>query len=270
MSRNFLKEGMQDSDKPFFLTIAPIAPHSYYNAGKKVPAGPAVPAPRHRGMFEGEKIPRTKNFNPDTPSGVSWVSKLPKLTDREVKRLDRSHVRRLQALQAVDEMVGDVIDDLDKGGVLDNTYIIYSSDNGFHLGQHRLKGGKELGFETDINVPFIVRGPDVPKGKVRTKPTSHTDIAPTIMKLAGNDIDDKQFDGQPINVWEESSDRAEHVAVEFWNAKITDTYNNTYKGLRIEAEKYGFYYSVWCTNEKELYDMRVRPASPTPIDHASL
>lgn len=256
MGRGFLKDALEEPSKPFFLTIAPIAPHIFFRAVDGA-GGPPMPAPRHRNMFKDEKIPRTNNFNPDSPSGVSWISKLPKLTDDHVKQLDWSHVRRLQALQAVDDMVGAVIDQLDQGGVLDNTYIIYTSDNGYHLGQHRLKGGKELGFETDINVPFVIRGPKVPEGEVRKDPTSHTDIAPTIMKLAGNDIEDKKFDGLPMDLWGESSGRAEHVAIEFWNAKITDDYNNTYKGVRIEAEKYGFYYSVWCTNEKELYDMKV-------------
>lgn len=214
-------------------------------------------------MFEDYKIPRTKNFNPDSPSGASWVSKLPKLTDKQIKKNDGWQRKRLQALQAVDDMVGDVVDRLDKAGALDNTYIFYTSDNGYHISQHRMKPGKMCGFETDINVPFVVRGPNITQGKVRKDPSSHTDIGPTIMKLAGNSIDNKKFDGSAMNLWEEpESGHSEHLGVEFWGVALEEGYpskhpNNTYKGLRIEADKYAFYYSVWCNNEKELYNMKV-------------
>ena len=67
----------------------------------------------------------------------------------------------MRALAAVDEMVGHLIDRLDAAGVLDNTYIFYSSDNGFHISQHRLHPGKMCGFETDIHVPMVVRGPGI-------------------------------------------------------------------------------------------------------------
>lgn len=257
MGMGFLDEALEEPKNPFFLTLAPIAPHVYWS-GRTRMGGPPHPAPRHRDMFKDEKVLRAKNFNPDSPSGVSWVYDLLKLDDAEVEKLDKHHVKRLQSLQAVDDMVGDMIDRLNEAGVLDNTYFIYTSDNGFHLGHHRLKAGKELGFETDINVPFVIRGPGIPEGDKRYSPTTHTDIAPTIMKLAGNDINDKEFDGLPMDLWEDSgSGRVEHVAVEFWAAKFKDEPRNTYKGLRIEAEKYGFYYAVWCTNEKELYDMKV-------------
>ena len=69
-------------------------------------------------------------------------------------------------------------------GILDNTYIIYSTDNGYHISQHRLNPGKECGFEEDINIPLIVRGPGVPVGEANVV-TAHTDLAPTILKIAG-------------------------------------------------------------------------------------
>ena len=71
--------------------------------------------------------------------------------------------QRLRALQGVDEIVEGVIKRLEDHGILDSTYVIFSSDNGYHIGQHRLQPGKECGYEEDINIPLIIRGPGVPK-----------------------------------------------------------------------------------------------------------
>ena len=72
---------------------------------------------------------RTANFNPDTPSGVGWVRQLPQLNDTVIAYHDEFQRSRLRALQAVDEMVEELIKKLDAKGLLDNTYIFYSTDN---------------------------------------------------------------------------------------------------------------------------------------------
>ncbi|UKZ49871.1 hypothetical protein TrVGV298_004124 [Trichoderma virens] len=228
-------------------------------------------AERHEGLFPEYKIPRTPNFNPDSPSGVNWVSKLPKLNDTILDYNDEYQRKRLRSLQAVDEIVESVVARLDQAGVLEDTFIFYTSDNGYHIGQHRLHPGKTCGFETDINVPLVVRGPGVPAQRVTQAPSSHIDLAPTILQIAGIGIGDKKFDGAPIDIYgNETESRSEHAAVEFWGFGLAESIfgretgvpiyvNNTYKGLRIEAENYGFYYSVWCNNEKELYDMKTDP-----------
>lgn len=271
----FLDEGLNDPNKPFFLTVAPIAPHADVTLYPEIIAGPPMVHPRHQHLFKDYRIPRTENFNPENPSGVSWVSKLERLNETIIEYNDEYQRCRLRSLQAVDEMVEKIVSRLDEAGALENTYIFYTSDNGYHISQHRMHPGKECGFETDINVPLIVRGPGIPAGEVARIPTSHTDLAPTIMQLAGNPIHNKKFDGAPIPLSGESSDRSEHVAVEFWglgvpegrygysgkyqfvNGTANAYVNNTYKGLRIEGEKYSLYYSVWCTNETELYDLKV-------------
>lgn len=260
-------------DKPFFITVAPVAPHGRLSEFPPS-SGPPDPAPRHRGLLQDYKIPRTKNFNPEEPSSVNWISELERLNDTVVEYNDEYQRHRLRSLLAVDEMVGDIVRRLDDEGVLNNTFIIYTSDNGFHISQHRLHPGKMCGLETDINVPMVVRGPGIPAGNTLGKPSTHTDLAPTIMQLAGNPIDDNKFDGTPIELGipkEAPSDRKEHVAVEFWGIGLAESHygnpngggsleypNNTYKGVRVEAKDYGFYYSVWCINAKELYDMKVR------------
>ncbi|KAL7951525.1 alkaline-phosphatase-like protein [Trichoderma barbatum] len=270
-ANEFLDHALLDEDSPFFITLAPIAPHAQVSEGGMSTFDPPQVAERHEGLFPEYKIPRTPNFNPDSPSGVSWVSRLPQLNDTVLDYYDEYQRQRLRSLQAVDEIVESVVARLDQAGVLDDTFIFYTSDNGYHIGQHRLHPGKTCGFETDINVPLIVRGPGVPTQRVTHVPSSHTDLAPTILQIAGIGIDDKKFDGAPIDLYgTDAEPRSEHAAVEFWGFALAESVfsrehgapihpNNTYKGLRIEAEDYGFYYSVWCSNEKELYDMKADP-----------
>jgi N-acetylglucosamine-6-sulfatase len=157
--------------------------------------------------------------------------------------------------------------------VLDDTYIIYTTDNGYHVGQHRLQPGKQCPFEEDINIPLFVRGPGVMRGSTR-RASNHVDLAPTIMRIAGaslpKDSRIEEFDGRPIPLtWEEQSadledGMPEHVHVEMWGIIMSEgNYgsvlypNHTYKALRLAGEDYSFLYTVWCSGEHELYDLMV-------------
>lgn len=136
---------------------------------------------------------------------------------------------RIQSLQAVDELVDNVVNYLSEKDLLDNTYIIYTSDNGFHIGQHRLQPGKTCAFEEDINVPFYIRGPGVEAGKVVDLVTTHTDIAPTLFDLAGIELRD-DFDGKPmpisksqiIQAEKTKRSRSEHINVEYWGIGLEE------------------------------------------------
>jgi arylsulfatase A-like enzyme len=274
----FLDDGAR-GDRPFFLAIAPVAPHSNVeikNSGKDgndvrdAHFAAPIPAKRHEHLFKDVKVPRTENFNPDSPSGANWVRRLPKQSQENVEYNDHFYRQRLRALQGVDELVDGVFRKLEEHGILDNTYVFYTSDNGYHIGQHRLQPGKECGFEEDINIPLIVRGPVVQAGQVTDVVTTHIDIGPTIIGLAGGQIR-ADFDGEAIplsaaQLADAGSSRHEHVTVEFWGFAAAEgeyfdggriTMNNTYKALRIISETYNFYYSVWCNNEHELYDLKV-------------
>jgi arylsulfatase A-like enzyme len=91
---------------------------------------------------------------------------------------------------SVDDMIGRLVDALRQSGELDNTYILFTSDNGFHLGTHRLSVGKWTAYEEDIRVPLVVRGPDVPEGQKRKHLVLNNDFAPTFADLAGTQIPD--------------------------------------------------------------------------------
>jgi arylsulfatase A-like enzyme len=236
----------------------------------RVHLSPPIPAARHAKLFPDLKVPRTPNFNPDKPSGVHWVKNLEKLTDEMVDYHDHFYRQRLRALQSVDELVENVVRRLEQYDLLDNTYIFYTTDNGYHLGHHRLGPGKECGFEEDINIPLIIRGPGVPTNKTTEIVTTHTDLSPTFLELAGARPRDT-FDGLAIPLKESSiedavSTRQEHVTVEFWGlaafeGKSWDRQqffvNNTYKAVRLVGKTHNLYYSVHCTHEHELYDLNV-------------
>lgn len=257
------------ADEQFFMMIAPVAPHIQIGGKTDIPPAP----PMFKGKFEDSKVPRTPNFNPDVPSGASWIKVKPKLTPSQVAYGDKVHVHRLQNVAGVDYMLGLLIKKLEDHNILDNTYIIYTSDNGFHIGNHRLKPGKRCGFEEDINIPLLVRGPHVPKGVYTDSMSSHTDFAPTILRMMGVPLRE-EFDGRPFAYTHHTlkkRNKWEHTGIEFWdgneygpNGEVRKAFlshedyyfNGTYKGLRLRTKcGHSFFYNVWCTGEKELYDM---------------
>ena len=161
-------------NQPFFAYVAPIAPHA-----------PATPAPRDEHTFDGVKGPRLSSFNEwkisDKPP---WIRQLPRFTSDRISKIDNRHERRVESLQAVDDMVESMVGALRDAGELRHTYIIFTSDNGFHLGEHRIPEQKWRPYEEDVNVPLLVRGPDVAPGSTTYKMALNTDFMPTFTGLA--------------------------------------------------------------------------------------
>ena len=159
--------------KPFFLEIAPFSPHAPY-----------TPAPRHESWFPKIRAPRTPAFNEANVSDKpSWLRKRTPLRRLQVSSIDQDFRKRVQAVQSVDEMIGDLHEALAASGQLSNTYIFFSSDNGLHMGEHRLAPGKMTAYETDIHVPLIATGPGVPHGRTIEQLTSTVDLFPTFTDL---------------------------------------------------------------------------------------
>lgn len=217
-AENFIDDAA-DSGEQFFMMVAPVAPHAQMKYWG-YPQAPPPPPKEYDHLFNDAVSPRTPNFNPDDPSGVSWVYQMPKLTQMQVEANDHFHRSRLRNLVGVDDLVGALIQKLDARGLLDNTYVIYTSDNGFHISNHRLTPGKRCGFEEDINIPLLIRGPGMPSGITTNITNSHTDIAPTVLQMMGIDLRD-DFDGEPIPITQPdltNSTKYEHVNVEFWDS----------------------------------------------------
>ena len=151
------------------LELATFAPHAPY-----------TPAPRDANDFPGLKAPRTPAFDARTSAAPRWLSGHAPLTpaaDRAAST--RSFRKRAQAVQAVDDMIGRIEATLKARGLADNTYIVFSSDNGYHMGEHRLLPGKMTAFDTDIRVPLVVAGPGVPAGRRTHAIAENIDLCPT-------------------------------------------------------------------------------------------
>jgi arylsulfatase A-like enzyme len=175
---SFIK-GSAKAGEPFFLYVAPNAPH-----------GPATPAPRHASLFADATAPRTASFaEEDVGDKPRYIQATPPLTQTDIDALDERYRGRLRVLQAVDEMVAKIVTTLRNVSALSNTYIFFTSDNGYLLGQHR-QSDKGLPYEEAIKVPLLVRGPGITAGRIIPELASNTDLAPTIARLAGASVPD--------------------------------------------------------------------------------
>ena len=118
--------------KPFFLYLAPAAPHE-----------PAIPAERHQGVFVDEKAPRPPSFDEDDVSDKPfWIREIDGLSDEQISEIDDRYRSWLASMLAVDEMVASLVQELEAAGELDNTFIFFTSDNGYHQGEHLIDYGK--------------------------------------------------------------------------------------------------------------------------------
>lgn len=160
--------------KPFYLQINTFSPH-----------GPATPAARHQDEFTETAAPRGPAFGESEMSDKpGWLRDQPSLNGKEQKKINTLYRKRVRSMQSVDEMLASLRTALQETGQADNTYIVFSSDNGFHMGQHRLMPGKQTAFDTDVTVPLVVTGPGVPAGHIIDAPVQNIDLRPTFADLA--------------------------------------------------------------------------------------
>jgi N-acetylglucosamine-6-sulfatase len=163
------------SGEPFFAYVAPKAPH-----------GPTLPASRDKHTYDGLKVPRAPSFNEkDVSDKPPWIRTRSKLRATRIARMDKHHEARAEALQALDDLVESVVNKLDNAGALGNTYVVFTSDNGWHQGEHRIPKGKGHPYEQSIRMPLLIRGPGVQAGSTTNKLVLNTDYLPTFAQLAG-------------------------------------------------------------------------------------
>ena len=186
---------------------------------------------------------------------------------------------RLRSMLAVDEMVGRLMDALDKRGELENTFIFFTSDNGWHAGEHRLDTGKWTPYEEDVRVPLIVRGPGVPEGKTLPHLVLNNDIAPTLADIA--DVEDPSFvdgrslkplltNGPPPENWRDAF--LVEAATEVGHAPVPPLSGDRVPEDRRHAPRKAWgrpgleavrtadhLYVEYETGERELYDLREDP-----------
>src|SRR5918997_5985687 len=159
----------------FFALVAPRAPHS-----------PATPATRDKHAYDGLKVRRLPSFNEKNVSDKPpWIRKLPRLSDAKTAKIDNRAEKRAETLQALDDLVAGIVGGLADRGVLSKTYIFFTSDNGWHAGEHRIPQEKWRPYEEDVHMPLLVRGPGVAAGRqAQEKLVLNTDYLPTFTDLA--------------------------------------------------------------------------------------
>ena len=106
----------------------------------------------------------------DKPQWLQQIypTPLPDTGDPSIAKIDADFRERLQMMLGVEEMVARVIKELQSDGRLENTYIVFMSDNGYQLGEHRIPKGKGLAYEESVRVPLIIRGRESGRGNIWT------------------------------------------------------------------------------------------------------
>ncbi len=239
---------------PFMLEVATFAPHAPY-----------TPAPRHLGQFP-ETVPRTPAFDVTNINPPEWLATHPPLTAAQIQLLDTSYNLRVEAVQAVDDLIASLMNQL---AANPNTYFVFSSDNGYHMGEHMLLAGKQTAFDTDINVPLIVVGPGVPAGATVDQIVENIDLCPTFAEIAGAPAPATAdghsllalIQGQTVSDWRNVA-LVEHHGPDLSKMDPGDPDNedssvqpNSYEAIRMTSSVYVEYQN----GEKEYYDLNNDP-----------
>jgi N-acetylglucosamine-6-sulfatase len=245
------------SPQPFFLSLTFPAPHLGQPRDPDDPTllGTPSPAPRHRDAFAGTPLPRPPNFDEaDVSRKPQIVADRPRLSPEMIAAIQENYQQELESLLTVDDAVGAVLNALSRSGELDDTLLIYTSDNGFFHGEHRLPSEKILPYEEAARIPLIMRGPGVPRGREIGQLVANIDWAPTIVDAA---------DARPRRLMDGSSllevmedprrERGREIVLENGVGA-----NNVPMFRALRNERY-----VWIehktTGEYELYDLRKDP-----------
>lgn len=182
-------------EQPFYLQLDYTAPHGDFRR----PAGPE-PATRHYNTFAGAPYPhdRSQGFNEGNVNDKPrFIREAPYLSLQETHTYRVYYQKALESLRSIDEGVKSVVDTLGSLSRLRNTYVIFTSDNGFFYGEHRLTGGKFIAYEPATHLPLLIRGPGIKPGTSTGELAANIDLAPTILELAGASAD-KSIDGRSL------------------------------------------------------------------------
>ena len=251
------------TETPFFLELGYAAPHGGGGGdpGRSCNRA-AVPAPRHLSTLKGKfKDTLPPSFNEaDVADKPSAVAEKQYLTEGQVSDTLRKRRCAWESLLAVDESVGALLKELKRDGVRKDTYVFFLSDNGFLRGEHRIRDNKRYLYEESARVPFIARGPGIPRGESSNDVVVNADLTSTILELSGASPGLPQ-DGQSLlpSLLNPKLERGRAILFE------------AYAGEQILGVRTSRYlYTEWNgdqdpdTVEKELYDTY---ADPSQLDN---
>jgi len=172
LGENFIRNSAAG---PFFIEFATFSPHSPY-----------IPAPRHARNFPGLTYPRNAAFGLKADEGApNWLKAIAPLTPKDVAEIDKGFRMRVRSTQSIDDLIGRARALIASLHIEHNTYVIFSSDNGYHMGEYSLRPGKMTPFDTDIHVPLVIVGPGIEPGRIVQEITENIDLCPTFTELGG-------------------------------------------------------------------------------------
>ena len=246
------------SVRPFFLSVAYLAPHS---GGPRTPQDPPnqatpEPAPRHQNRFESEALPRPASFNEqDVSDKPAVVRNRARLNPARIAGVEENYQQRLESLLAIDEGVGAIVEALRKKGELSKTLFIYTADNGFFHGEHRVPSGKVLVYEPSIRVPLIMRGPGIKAGSRVSDLVANVDTAATIVDAA-NIKPSRTLDGRSLLPF------GKNARLNWQRDILLETGgggSNRYSAIRTHR----YLYAEYANGDRELYDLQADPQQLT-------
>ncbi len=254
------------SDDPFFIWWAPAAPHREDVASTLMgrPGPDPRPPPRYAKRSTRYTLPRPPNFNEadTTDKSANFQEKAQPLSEEDIAQLELDYQGRIGSLLAVDDHVAKLVKTLRRTDQLDNTTIMFVSDNGWLHGEHRIPGDKFLPYEESLRVPLVMRGPGIPKGQSIDRQVGNIDFAPTLVDIA-NATAGRTMDGISLVPAIQDPKRLPKRAIElealrplFVGDIPVNGWDRPYTGVRTER----YTYVVWTdTGEIEFYDRKTDP-----------
>lgn len=249
----YLKKTEEKDDQPFFVMIAPYAPHNV-----------ARSAPRHSSMFSSAGAPRTPAFDePDVDDKPKHIRRIGRFTSATVSAIDNEYRNSLRSLQAVDEMIEKVVQALTAQGEIDNTAIVFLSDNGISTGAHRFTD-KTAPYAESLDIPMFIRVPGGPRGVTLPHLVANIDIPATIVDWA-RITPPANLEGRSLTPLLAATPTAVSawrgdLLIEYWdNTNPATTLMPTYQGVRVENGVESALYVQHETTEEEYYDFKRDP-----------
>ncbi|HKE70669.1 MAG TPA: sulfatase [Nocardioidaceae bacterium] len=266
-------EAHADDPQPFLLYTAIVAPHVGTpvepDDPNRIYSTTIFPTPNVSDIYRNTlgKVPNTDPSFNEADVSDKPVRPSP-LAPWEIDALKEVNGQRREALLSAQNVVQDIVNTLRTTGELGNTYLIFVSDNGFILGDHRIRGGKVFPYEVSARVPMLIRGPGIPAGSVVNQTVGLQDLAPTILAMTDHTGANGRFPIDGVNILPMIGDpnlRASRPQVLEAGPKTPTTTAYRFHGAVAKVDGIRWKYIERDGGDKELYNLGNDPAELTNV-----